>query len=173
MSTFQLAFQDQKYQGTLREGIEEYHCYLRSLGRKIGTDQAHGLWTFHDATHVIFGHDTTLEQEASLDFCVYLQCHFKWRDLVAYNGDPIIQALFKSLISELGYTAPLVSYWRNRKVIWRIFRRSRHLKKKWPFTFPEEWLDRSVKELRDEHGIVILNTEEKHTDKRFEWSGQY
>ena len=30
--------------------------------------------TFHDATHVIFGHDTTLEQEASLDFCVYLQC---------------------------------------------------------------------------------------------------
>ena len=173
MNSFRLAFQDQDYQGTLREGIEEYHRYLTTLGRTIGTDEAHGIWTFHDATHVIFGHDTTLEQEASLDFCVFLQCRFKWRDLVAYNGDPVIQALFKSLISELGYTAPLVSYWRNRKVIWRIFRRSRQLKKKWPFKFPPEWLDRSVIELREEHGIVVLSHDEKYVAKRLEWSGQY
>ena len=174
MNSFRLMFQDQDYQGTLREGIEEYHRYLRSLGRKIGTDEAHGLWTFHDATHVIFGHDTTLEQEASLDFCVYLQCHFKWRDLVAYNEDPLIHALYKSLVSELGYTAvPLKLYWRSRKVIWRIFRRSRQLKKKWPFKFPPEWLERSVKELRAEHGILVLSDDEKYVAKRLEWSGQY
>ena len=174
MNSFRLAFHDQDYQGTLREGIQEYHRYLTTLGRKIGTDEAHGLWTFHDATHVIFGHDTTLEQEGSLDFCLFLQCHFKWRDLLAYNEDPLIHALYKSLVSELGYTAvPLKLYWRSRKVIWRIFRRSRQLKKKWPFKFPSDWLDRSVKELREEHGIVVLSHDEKYVAKRLEWSGQY
>ena len=35
--------------------------------------------------------------------------------------------------------------------------------RKWPFRFPDEWLDRPVNELRAEHGLVILNVDQRET----------
>ena len=57
-----LVYQDQDCQITLREGIEAYHAYLRVLNRKIMLDAPGSrLLMEHDATHVIFGLNTTLE----------------------------------------------------------------------------------------------------------------
>lgn len=39
----------------------------------------------HDATHVIFGLDTTLEEEAMLDTWVIFGTNFKFKDLFKYN----------------------------------------------------------------------------------------
>ena len=33
--------------------------------------------------------------------------------------------------------------------------------RKWPFRFPDECLDRPVNELRAEHGLVILNVDQR------------
>ena len=45
--------------------------------------------------------------------------------------------------------------------------------RKWPFQFPEEWLDHPVVALRAQHGITTLTPEERATGDLLQWSGQY
>ncbi|GIR69458.1 MAG: hypothetical protein CM15mP74_07090 [Halieaceae bacterium] len=55
-----LRYQRQDCDLSLREGLAEYHAYLRSIGRKAMVDrQDSRLILEHDATHVIFGMDTS------------------------------------------------------------------------------------------------------------------
>ena len=44
---------------------------------------------------------------------------------------------------------------------------------KWPFQFPEEWLDQPIVVLRARHGIDVLLPEERETGQLIEWSGVY
>ena len=63
-----LRYQQQDCGLTLREGIAEYHAYLGAIGRKAMGDHAGSrLILEHDATYVIFGMDTSLEEEDGLD----------------------------------------------------------------------------------------------------------
>ena len=77
--------QEQDCSLTLREGIAEYHAYLGATGRKAMVDHAGSrLILEHDATHVIFGMDTSLEQEAGLDTWLVFGCQYQWRYLRGY-----------------------------------------------------------------------------------------
>jgi hypothetical protein len=44
------------------------------------------------------------------------------------------------------------------------------MKKKWPFKVPEEYLNMKIEDLRDVHGIRILENEE-HNYSPLEWTG--
>ena len=44
------------------------------------------------------------------------------------------------------------------------------MNKKWPFQFPEEYLNRTICDLRKEYGIEILKEEDKKI-KKLIWSG--
>ena len=127
----------------------------------------------HDVTHVIFGMDTSLEQEAGLDTWVIFGCRYQWRYLGDYGRLPEIKALYKSLVKEGGWQLFPKLYWKCLGLKWRIFRRTRRMSDKWPFQFPEEWLDHSVSALRAQHGIRVLTTEERLTGDLMTWSGQY
>jgi hypothetical protein len=60
-----LLFQDKNIDMTLKEGIDIYQQYLYRHQKKIMIDQENEtLIRDHDATHLIFGLDTTLEEEA-------------------------------------------------------------------------------------------------------------
>jgi hypothetical protein len=52
----------------------------------------------------------------------------------------------------------------------QVLRNLRLKKKKWPFIFPNELMDRSVTSLREEYGIKILTPEERNV-KKIQWSG--
>ena len=74
-----LNFQNQDCNTSLQEGIDEYRSYLRKnnryvLGEQVSDSEKWGILC-HDATHVIFGLDTTLEEEAMLDCWVF----FWWK----------------------------------------------------------------------------------------------
>ena len=63
-----LSFQDQSCDLTLDEGLEEYRAYLQANGKKQLIDKPNStVIRDHDATHVIFGLDTSIEQESLLD----------------------------------------------------------------------------------------------------------
>ncbi len=102
-----LEYQNQNSHQTLREAIEEYHRYLTHIGRQILTDNPEDtdtIWLYHDATHAIFGQDTTIEGEAALDFWVFFGTTFSWKLLKKYQQLPEIKDLSRALISELGLT---------------------------------------------------------------------
>lgn len=169
-----LQYQEQDCDLTLREGVAEYHRYLASIGRKAMVDpEGSRLILEHDATHVIFGMDTSLEQEAGLDTWLLFGCRYEWRYLRGYAQLPDIKALYRALIAEKGWRLFPALYWKCMGLKWRIIRRTRRMTQKWPFQFPEAWLDQSIATLRAQHGIRLLTEDERATGAILEWSGQY
>ena len=90
--------------------------------------------------------------------------------MLGYNRLPQIKELTKSLFKELGISGFLRLYWNviavKRKVIYRTFK----MKKKWPFKVPEEYLNMKIVDLRNIHGIRVL----EKTDLNYsplEWAG--
>ena len=152
-----LEYQKQDCQLTLREGLE---CYYQSFpkSKEILKDSSESgyLLRDHDCTHVIFGLDISLEQEAILDTWVLWGSKWKLKYLLGYNKLPQIKQLTKNLFAELGVLGFLKLYWKvagiKRKVIFRAF----NMKKKWPFKVPEEYLSIKISDLRKKHGIQVL-----------------
>ena len=81
--------------------------------------------------------------------------------------------MYKALTKDGGWFLLIKLYWKCLGLKWRIIRRTRRMTHKWPFQFPEAWLDQSVASLRAQHGISILTLEERATGDLLEWSGQY
>lgn len=172
--TMNLRYQQPLCALTLSEGIAEYRSYLERIGRKAMVDSGHSrLILEHDATHVIFAMDTSLEQEAGLDTWLLFGCQFKWRYLRGYAQLPEIKALYRALIADCGWLVFLRLYWKCLGLKWRIFMRTRRMKQKWPFQFPDEWLNQPIATLRERHGINILGVEERDTGRLIQWSGVY
>ena len=80
-----LSFQSQNCDITLAEGLEEYRAYLRTNGKKQLIDKPGStIIRDHDATHVMFGLDTSIEQESMLDSWVFLGT--KWKLCLLYTS---------------------------------------------------------------------------------------
>ena len=156
-----LEYQKQDCDLTLQEGLE---CYYNSFPEStevfMDTQESGTMMRDHDCTHVIFGLDTSLEQEAILDTWVLWGSKWKLKYLLGYNKLPEIKQLTKDLFKELGIFGFLKLYWRvvgiKRKVMFRAFK----MKKKWPFKVPEEYLYMKISDLRERHGIQVLLGEE-------------
>ena len=170
-----LNYQEESCELTLKEGIEEYHKYLRVnnrhvLGENCSEDEKLTILG-HDATHVIFGLDTSLEEESMLD------C---W---VIFGGDvfKIIKEYFKGsldlketnekvfdLANEVGYLKFTYLYLRVMFQKWpKIFFRTRKMKK-WSYFFPADFLEKKISALRKDFNIKILSPEERKM-KKISW----
>ena len=159
-----LKYQSQDSTQTLGEAIEEYQRYLTYMGRNVLTDAVSdddSIWLYHDATHAIFGQDTTIEDETALDFWVLFGTSFSWKLLRKYQQVPEIGNLTKALTLKMGLMFLPKLYWRNKSVIWSVIQHSRRMKKKWPLKLPPELLSKTLKELREEYGITVLNEKQK------------
>lgn len=169
-----LLFQDPVKDLSLRDGIMLYRQYLLENNRKLLIDQPGStLIRDHDATHVIFGLDTTLEEEALLDSWVIWGCQYKFRYLNQYRKHPQLQGFSKQLFRELGFRGFLKLFLNVINKKFNVFRRTRKMKKKWPFKHPEYYLDRSVLELRKSYGIDILSKEDRTFINKIKWSGSF
>jgi len=166
-----LEYQKQNCDLTLAEGLQ---CYYDSFPKNkeifVDTEGSETLLRDHDCTHVIFGLDISLDQEAILDTWVLWGSKFKWSYLLGYNRLPQIKELTKYLFKELGVIGFLRLYWNviavKRKVVFRTFK----MKKKWPFQVPEKYLNMKISVLRRMHGIIILDKED-HRYAPLVWSG--
>ena len=171
-----LNYQEESCELTLKEGIEEYRKYLRAnnrhvLGENCSEDEKLTILG-HDATHVIFGLDTSLEEEAMLD------C---W---VIFGGDvfKIIKEFYKGsldlketnekvydLAKEVGYLKYTYLYLRVIFQKWpKIFFRTRKMKK-WDYFFSLNLLDSKISKIREDYNINILSQDERAM-KKISWS---
>ena len=82
-----LSFQSQDCKITLAEGLEEYRAYLQANGKKQLVDKPGStIIRDHDATHVIFGLDTSIEQESMLDSWVITGTSWKLKELLQFEN---------------------------------------------------------------------------------------
>ena len=169
-----LIYQNQDCDLTLREGIEVYENYLVENNKiPLKDPEDSTLVRDHDASHVIFGLDTSLEEEALLDTWLLVGCSYKFSYLYSYTKLPGIKDLQKKLLKEVGIFKFLEIYKNVIPTKLKIaFKNSRKMKKRWPFKHPEEFLDRKICDLREEFGIKILSPEERDL-KKVIWSGTH
>jgi hypothetical protein len=151
----QLRYQQQDCALTLAEGLEEY--YAANAGTVVRPrdlpPESFALFRSHDMCHVIFGLDTTLDDEALADTRTLFSCDVGMRRYAAYLAqDKQAQALFK----EFGY---LKSAWVTVLAIPRICHaaiEAWRMKKRWPWVPPESFQNRTLADLRREFGIRIV-----------------
>jgi hypothetical protein len=150
-----LRYQRQDSTQTLADGLEEY--YAANVGKVARPDnlppESVALFRSHDMCHVVFGLNTTLDDEALADVRTLLSCDVGVRRYVAYLAtDKQAQALFK----ELGY---LKSAWVTIRAVPRIWRatvEACRMRKRWPWTPPASFQQRPLAELRQEYGIHLV-----------------
>lgn len=170
-----LSYQKKSCELTLKEGIEEYRSYLKEnnrhvLGENCSEDEKLTILG-HDATHVIFGLDTSLEEEAMLDcwvifgggvFKVIKEFYKGSLDLKETN-----EKVF-DLVKEVGYLKYTYLYLRVVFQKWpKIFFRTRKMKQ-WPYFFPSNFLEKKISDLRKDFNIKILSLEERKM-KKISW----
>ena len=167
-----LSFQSQNCDITLAEGLEEYRAYLRTNGKKQLIDKPGStIIRDHDATHVIFGLDTSIEQESMLDSWVFLGTKWKLKELLAYNKLPELKQLYKDLRHDPGYFKLIMAAIKLLPIKLKIRKRAKQMNKKWPFVSPDSLMNQRVCDLREEYGIKILSPEERLVKKPLIWSG--
>jgi hypothetical protein len=150
-----LAYQEQDSPLTLAQGLAEY--YRANGGRVLPPEtlppQSAALFRSHDICHVIFGLDTTMEDEAMADTRTLLSCDVgfaRYSRYLATNTEA--QAAFK----EAGYGAVV---WGTLKAVPRLMRALREhfrMTKKWPWVPPESFKERKLSDLRREYGIRVI-----------------
>jgi len=167
-----LSFHNQDCSLTLAEGLQEYRAYLQANGKKQLIDKLDSqIIRDHDATHVMFGLDTSFEQESLLDSWVLRGCQWKFKELFAYQKLPEIKELSKYLKQELGYLKILLVVFKLIPIKRRVVRRAKAMKKRWPFKSPDSLMNQRVCDLREEYGIKILEPEERIIKDPLIWKG--
>ena len=171
-----LSYQKKSCELTLKEGIEEYRSYLKEnnrhvLGENCSEDEKLTILA-HDATHVIFGLDTSLEEEAMLDcwvifgggvFKVIKEFYKGSLDLKETN-----EKVF-DLVKEVGYLKYTYLYLRVIFQKWpKIFFRTRKMKK-WDYFFSLNLLNSKISKIREDYNINILSPDERAI-KKISWS---
>ena len=172
MSIVKLSFQNQSCDLTLEEGLEEYRAYLQANSKKQLIDKPNStVIRDHDATHVIFGLDTSIEQESLLDSWVLRGCDWKFKELLAYGQLPELKELNKYLQKEVGYLKLILVVFKLIPLKRKIWRRTKAMNKKWPFKSPDSLMNQRVCDLREEYGIRILEPEERIVKDPLIWAG--
>ena len=156
-----LEYQKQDCDLTLQEGLDCYYNTFPETTEIFEDNEESGtLLRDHDCTHVIFGLDTSIEQESILDSWVVWGSKWKLKYIWGYQSLPQIKQLYKDLYREFGVLGFIKIFWKlggvKRKVMFRTFK----MKKKWPFKMPEAYLFMKISDLRENHGIKILLPEE-------------
>jgi hypothetical protein len=170
-----LIYQNQDCELTLKEGIKIYENYLIE-NNKVPLKELNKESTLirdHDSTHVVFGLDTSLEEESLLDTWLAFGCSYTFSYLASYAKLPEIKELTKKIYKEVGLIGFLKLYKNLLPIKLKIiFKNTRKMKKKWPFKHPDDFLDRKISDLREEFGIQILSSQERRV-KKILWSGSH
>tara|TARA_B100000767_G_scaffold186848_1_gene174282 strand:- start:5278 stop:5751 length:474 start_codon:yes stop_codon:yes gene_type:complete len=151
--------QQQNCDLTMHEGLEIYYDSFPASRSPLKDNCDSGnLLRNHDCTHVIFGLDTSIEQEALLDIWVLFGCNFRLASLIAYTKLPQLKGLYRDLYKDYGVRGMVDIYRKNFHSMRKVFSHARKMKKKWPLECPEKYLSRSIDDLRREYGINILHS---------------
>ena len=149
------AYQEQDCPLTLAQALEEY--YRTNLGRIFRpddlSDESRALFRSHDMCHVVFGLDTTLDDEAMADTRTLLSCDVGFGTYVKYLAtNKEAQAVFKDVGYGRVIFATLLTLPRILRAVVENFRMAR----KWPWIPPAPYFDRTLADLRREYRIRVI-----------------
>lgn len=151
-----LAYQDQDTHMTLREGLAEYLASnpdLIDTGTASSTEMA-SYFANHDASHVVFGTTTHIDDELVQDIWTLLAIDIKYR---RYVGDLVKAKEGLKVAQALPFWGTVKAFFHLIWVMPRLIVRSRKMTRKWPWSGWEVYLDRPLVDTRKEFSIRVLS----------------
>ena len=139
---------------TLREGLAEYYRVNPGLSDPdtMSNRKSAHYFRCHDATHVVFGTNTSLRDEMVNDLLTFFGVATRIRDYIGgfFATDESVT------ISKSFFTSETMSVvGATFKEFGAIRRHAKTMTKKWPWAPPPELMDRPLQEIRSEYGIRI------------------
>lgn len=140
---------------TLREGIKELRDFEGDTGDvalQVGNEMQTVLKA-HDSVHVVFGCDTSMDDEALAHFVMIFNTDVKIADMKAVAKDKdhrrIVGTHSKTAILKvlLGAGSDLV----------RVLMLKKRMSRKWSWWKYEQYLDKPISEIRSEFGITPIS----------------
>jgi hypothetical protein len=148
-------YQAQDSTQTLAQGLAEY--YAQNSGRVLPPDKltpdSAALFRSHDMCHVIFGLDTTFEDEAMADTRTMLSCDVGWNHYVKYLAS---NAEAQAILKAVGVLAFVRGTIKATPRLMRAVREAWRMQERWPWVPPEEYQSRTLADLRREYGIRVI-----------------
>ncbi len=143
---------------TLREGLAEYYRVNPGLSvpATITNETSAAYFHNHDCTHVIFGTHTGLLDEGINDMLTFFGVDIAVLD---YGKGFIVTDEAKTISKGILSFSLIPLIWHVLRLTPRLWRHSRKMTQKWPWTPPPEYLDRPLNELRAEYGIEVFRPE--------------
>jgi hypothetical protein len=154
MRTRRFRYQDPACELTLRQGLEEYFAGHSGLLKPGSSDtKTAAFFHSHDACHVLFGLDTTLQDEGLADLWTVFGTNIGLGRYARYlRTNPAA----RQIVKEIGLFQTIATGLRLFLSVARIFLRSRKMKGKWPWGEEERYLDCPLVELRNKFHIEVL-----------------
>lgn len=148
-------------QTTLRQALDGYYASNPGLTRFEPGDPGAELFMPHDVCHVVFGLGTSLVEETLVDVWTMAGSDVPLKTYIGYTKY-VGQIEPAGIIEKFGWWSVLREFSMSIPYAWRAFRASRRMKKAWPFRAYEAYLDRNLKDLREEFGIEPVAVKAKH-----------
>ncbi|MBV1857400.1 MAG: hypothetical protein KUG77_03235 [Nannocystaceae bacterium] len=146
-------YQQPRSSMTLAEGLEEYYAVHDNVTPpQQHRPEAAALFRYHDIGHVVFGTTTDLLDEARTDTWLLFGCDVGFLGYAGYFKLPEAKAAFDSV----GWKTVAREAWPITKAMWNIWRRTRSMRKPWPWKPGDTALARPLVDLREEWGIEVV-----------------
>lgn len=144
---------------TLREGLAEYYRVNPGLSdpKNIRDPKSARYFRCHDTTHVIFGTSTTDLHEGVNDMWTFFAVDIRYVD---YGIGFIATDESKAIAKTFTIVGLWHALWGALSLTPELWRRTRRLKRRWPWDPPEDHLDRTLVDLRADYGIEVFLPEE-------------
>ena len=148
---------------TLREGLQDYYdANPHLLDASQFQNQTGAFFRSHDRIHVVFGCDTSFVDEARTDLWTLLGTDLGIR-YFKFLASPLIRDIYQDFKKKItdedkkrlahdvreGWVQALLAPL-------HIYRRTRHMKQRWPWAENDAFLDQPLKEIRQDFGIEIF-----------------
>ena len=151
-------FQKQDSLQTLEQGMEEFYAINPAFKEILEIDSPNTkVFKEHDYTHDLFGLGTSIEEESLLDTYALWGTKFKWGPIIGFYRDPDYSKFIKSLVGKYG------GWWSIFKIYvslipfkLKIFRICMKMTKRWDYHTPQNYLNKTLKEIREEFNIKLL-----------------
>lgn len=150
---------------TLQQGLEEYYSVNANLTdpRELLPEFAKILLA-HDVTHIILGCDTNMHDELKLLPMSFWTSDFKFSDYLRTIRDPIIKPaismMYDDLIKQHGviwlYSSIFLTLPRLIPKLVVMWFKTRTKRKYYPFFDYQPLLNRSLRDIRQEFGLLAL-----------------
>lgn len=146
-------FQEQHCSLTLGEALTEFYSINSHV---FSYPEATTKWTtllvHHDVSHVFFGVNTSILDEAAGDYWTLFATDMSFKEYFAYTKTPEA----KKLIKNIGFKNILKSLFFSLPLLYKIFLRSKKMTHKWQSTNYEHFMNTPLAEVRKAFNLTIL-----------------